>query len=215
MPIRQIPLVTNQYYHVFNRGVDKMQIYSSVRDYKKFIDTCKYYMTANRLTRLSYWNPTKNLAINNDLHVEIIAYCLMPNHFHFLLKQVREDGITEFMRLLQNSYTKYFNIKHKREGPLLQGRFKSSHISDTDILIHVSRYIHLNPIVSFVTTSLNSYRWSSYYELIHNSYTISNQQEVLELFKNQNDYISFVQDHKDYAEKLERIKHLTHENPNV
>lgn len=90
----------------------------------------------------------------------------MPNHFHLLLQQIRDGGITEFISKLTNSYTRYFNIRNKRIGPLFQGEFKAVHVETDEQLIHLSRYIHLNPIVSYITKKLESYQWFSYLEYL-------------------------------------------------
>ena len=140
--------------------------------------------------------------------VDIICYCLMPNHFHFLIKQLKDGGITEFISKLSNSYTKYYNVKYNRVGPLLQGEFKAVLIESDAQLIHVSRYIHLNPIASFLVKDLNEYRWSSYKEYVENDTNgICNKEAVLSFFKSPKDYEKFVLDQVDYAQRLEIIKH--------
>ena len=132
----------------------------------------------------------------------------MPNHFHFLIKQLKDGGITEFVSKLSNSYTKYYNTKYNRVGPLLQGEFKAVLIESDDQLIHVSRYIHLNPIASFLVKDLKNYRWSSYPEFtgeIKDGFCA--KEEILSFFKSPKDYEKFVLDQVDYAQKLELIKH--------
>lgn len=132
----------------------------------------------------------------------------MPNHFHFLLQQKREGGITEFISKLSNSYTKYYNIKHKRVGLLFQGEFKAVHVDDDEQLVHLSRYIHLNPIVSYATKDLETYTWSSYLEYIGASEAaFCNKEIVLGQFHGAHAYKKFVLDQKDYGMKLEAIKH--------
>jgi len=136
----------------------------------------------------------------------------MPNHFHLLLHQTQENGILDFMKKVGNSYIKYINKKHDRVGPLFQGRFKSVHIEDDFQLIHVSRYIHLNPLVGYVTNNLSNYQWSSYNVYIGdeiNNLVIPDL--VLGLFKNKKQYANFVSDHVDYARTIELIKHKTFE----
>ena len=104
--------------------------------------------------------------LSEEKMIEIICYCLMPNHIHFLIRQLKENGISKFMGQISNSYTKYFNTKYTRVGPLLQGPFKAVLIESDEQLIHVSRYIHLNPIVSGIVKNLEDYPWSSYLEYI-------------------------------------------------
>lgn len=106
------------------------------------------------------------------------------------------------------SYTKYYNIKYNRVGPLLQGEFKAVLIESDEQLIHVSRYIHLNPIVSFLIKEMNQYRWSSYKEYVGDSADrICSKESVLGFFKTSTDYEKFISDHISYAQDLELIKH--------
>lgn len=206
---RKIPLVTGEFYHVFNRGVAKMQIYNSSYDYTRFLKTMVYYSIKGPKPRFSIFSPTTNMIDRSKKIVEVICYCLMPNHFHLLLKQLEDDGITEFMSKLSNSYTKYINIKNNRVGPLLQGDFKSVHIGDDGQLLHVNRYIHLNPLVGYVTEDLDNYKWSSYpgyISLVKEEICLKDI--IMSNFKSKENYKAFVLDHVDYAQKLESIKHL-------
>lgn len=185
-----------------------MQTYDSSRDFKHFMDTIIYYQE-KRMVRMSYWNPNKHVETTPQiLLVKVIAYCLMPNHFHLLLQQIEENGIQTFMGYIQNSYTKYFNIKNKRTGPLFQGRFKAKHIEDTNTLLHVSRYIHLNPIVGSITKDLTTYPWSSYSDFTSTQRKFISPEIILEQFKSKEAYKKFTLNHVDYAKKIESIKHL-------
>lgn len=134
----------------------------------------------------------------------------MPNHFHFLLKQIAEDGISNFLSKFTNSYTRYFNTKHQRVGPLFQGAFKAVHIETDEQLIHLSRYIHLNPVSSIVIPKkdLLTYPWSSLPAYIHSNTRIVNTVPVLNHFSSVEDYKLFQLDHISYAKELEKIKHL-------
>ncbi|MDO8498468.1 MAG: transposase, partial [bacterium] len=146
---------------------------------------------------------------HNPKVVEVICYCLMPNHFHLLVRQLQDNGISEFIGKVLNSYTKYFNTKHTRVGPLFQGVFKTVLIEDEIQLLHVSRYIHLNPYVSELVQELKLYPYSSYQHFIdvdHDQLCVADS--VLNNFKNSNDYKDFVGGHGDYAKELEIMKHL-------
>lgn len=207
MSSRKTPLVNEEFYHVFNRGVAKMQIYNSFYDYNRFIKSMVYYAINGPKPKFSIFTPTTITLDTNNKIINIICYCLMPNHFHFLLQQKREGGISEFISKLSNSYTKYFNTKNNRVGPLLQGDFKAVHVENDEQLIHLSRYIHLNPLVGYKTNDLNLYRWSSYSEYCIPNDGICEKKIVLEQFKNATSYRQFVLDQEDYARKLEMIKH--------
>lgn len=206
MPSRVIPFVNDEYYHIFNRGVAKMPIFNNARDYNRFIKSMLYYQTEGPKPRFSLFSP-KNTILNSNKITNIICYCLMPNHFHFLLQQKKSNGITEFISKLSNSYTKYFNTKNRRVGPLFQGEFKAVHIETNEQLIHVSRYIHLNPLVGYVVKNLEEYHWSSYLEYVNNGNSICTKEIILGQFKSQNDYKQFIHDQEDYGKQLEFIKH--------
>ena len=138
----------------------------------------------------------------------------MPNHFHYLLQQKVDGGITEFVSKISNSYTKYFNTKNERVGPILQGEFKSVLVETDEQLIHLSRYIHLNPLVSYLTDNLESYPWSSHPEYVGiNRTSFCSKDIILKQFKSSEDYKQFVLDQEDYGRKLERIKHQTLDLP--
>ena len=207
MPSRSVPFVNEEYYHIFNRGVAKMPIFNNAFDYKHFINTFLYYQVEGPKPRFSFFRK-KPIALKNNVKiVDIICYCLMPNHFHFLLRQKKEDGITEFVGKISNSYTRYFNVKNKRIGPLLQGEFKSVYVESNEQVLHLSRYIHLNPLIGYVAKELNEYRWSSYPEYLGLTDEICSKDEVLGQFKSVKDYEKFVLDQVDYARVLDFIKH--------
>jgi len=220
MPSRFTPLVTNYYYHVFNRGVNKQSIFEGIRSYKRFTNIIRFYnfvdyplrfskfLLLSRDQRREIWN---RLA-GTKTYIDIISYCLMPNHFHILLKQNQDGGISKFLSVIQNSYTKYTNTKNERIGPLLQGQFKAVKIDSEEQLLHISRYIHLNPYSSAVVANLNflpNYEWSSFKEFITDQpYEICKKDVILDSFKSADEYKNFVLDNADYQKNLERIKHL-------
>lgn len=135
----------------------------------------------------------------------------MPNHFHLLIKQNTDNGISRFMRLTINSYARYYNTKYKRVGSLFQGMFKAVHIETDEQLLHISRYIHLNPLVSHIINEQDflSYPYSSLPEYINNQGYISNPVPILNHFSKKQSYLKFVLDQADYGKELEKIKHLT------
>lgn len=222
MPARTIPLVTDQFYHVFNRGINKQPIFLSTRDYKRALDVLEFYSFADLKLRFSkflllsknerniFWNKLRE---ENKKLVNIVCFCLMPNHFHFLLKQKVDGGISKFMANFQNSYTRYLNTRQDEIGPILQGQCKAVRIEDDEQLIHLSRYIHLNPYSSFVikdVDGLKNYSWSSFPEYIEAVNTnVCNKKIILVNFRNAKDYEKFVFDQAEYQRELKKIKHLT------
>lgn len=208
MPYRTTLFVDDQVYHIYNRGSEKRQIYDIRGDYKRFLKALRYYQLEGPKPKLSHFSEFSLLKPNPSKKiVEIISYCLMPNHFHLMLKQIREGGVTEFMRKIGNSYTKYYNIKHNRIGPLLQGEFKAVLVESDEQLIHLSRYIHLNPYAAYLCKNLEQYEWSSYREYVKDLNGVCFKELVLSLFKCPADYKKFVLDQADYARELELIKH--------
>lgn len=173
---------TNFYYHVYNCGVDKRLTFLNARDYERFMDTLAYYLYDQAIGYVDFHrlNP-ESQRFYRETHptgpenkrVKISCHCLMPNHFHFLLKPVRKEGITLFLSDITNSHTRYFNIKNGRFGALFQGPFKSKAIDSEESLLQVSRYIHINPNFSSRTNPLGTlkvpedYPYSSYGEWLN------------------------------------------------
>lgn len=210
MPYRKIPFVNGEIYHIYNRGVAKLPIFSEKRDYDRFLSTIYYYSYQDPKPQFSQVKRFKDFQIEeNPQIIEILCYCLMPNHYHFLIRQLEDGGVPEFISKFTNSYTKYFNIKHDRVGSLLQGQFKAVRMETTEQLIHVSRYIHLNPTTSFLVKDIEKHMWSSYPNFIGlNEDDICNKKFILSLFKSPEDYRQFVLDQQNYAQELHKIKHL-------
>ena len=212
MPKRVTPIITGETYHIFNRGVEKRSVFLTDGDHRRFYNTLIYYQNSNVTTRYSF-RVRKSLAKeakDNQKLIEIICFCLMPNHFHLLLKQLTDGGIATFLGRLTNSYTRYFNTKHKRVGHLFQAPYKAVRVETDEQFIHVSRYIHLNPFASGITRNLKTYQWSSYQEYLGVSPSgVCRSEEVLDLFPKprRENYHKFVMDQADYARSLELIKH--------
>lgn len=219
MASRVTPLVTGEFYHVFNRGVARHPTFSLLHDYQQALLALEYYRFSKPPIKLSRFKALarvekeklmSSLVRDHSKLVQIISYVLMPNHFHLLLRQVSDEGISKFVGQFSNSYTRYFNTKHSRIGPLFQGPFKSVHVESHEQLIHLSRYIHLNPYVSSVVTEigLSTYPWSSYPDYLKGSSLLVDLSSVLSNFNSVSGYQTFVSNHADYAKELEVIKHL-------
>lgn len=219
MPYRKLPIATGEIYHVFNRSVAKQPIFLTFKDHKRAMAVIKFYRHGDLPMRFSFYNrlpeEQKSLVsetINSNPHIiEVLAFCLMPNHIHFLIKNLTEDGIIKFMSNLQNSYAKYFNTRHERTGTLFQPMFKAVRIESDEQLIHVCRYIHLNPITSYVVkavSDLEKYAWSSYPDYLKISPTFINRDLVLSFFKDLRAFKEFTVNQVDYQRKLDQIRHL-------
>lgn len=200
-----------EFYHLYNRGLSRQDIFTQGRDYSQFIKTIFYYQIQNPKPKFSLYRQSKTFPIDTSKKiVDIISYCLMPNHFHLLVKQLQDGGISEFMRKFIHSYTKYRNVKYNQQGPIFQGIFKAVLIEKDEQLIHLSRYIHLNPLVSLLAKDLSLYPWSSYKTFIglEDRPAIA-KEEILSFFKSPDDYKQFVLDQADYGTTLKILKHNT------
>lgn len=219
MPRRKYFLGTGEYYHVFNRSIDGRPIFDSLKDCKRALNIINYYKHSGKKIRFSKYlllNKEMRKLIWTDLksktpYIEIVSFCLMPNHYHLLLQQQLDNGITKFIQDFQNSYSRFFNTKYKRVGTIWQGQFKARHIENDEQLLHVNRYIHLNPYTSYIVKSLEAlkdYPWSSLREYLQKANVISNGEIIRSNFNDITSYIKFVFDQADYQRELDRIKHL-------
>ncbi|MDP2874431.1 MAG: transposase [bacterium] len=221
MPRRVVPLVNGEIYHVINRGNASEKIFRDERDFQRFIETLIYYQCAvppfkfSLLKKLPFSEKAKifrEIREGRDFIVEILAYCLMSNHYHLILRQRLESGVYNFARLTANSYAHYFNLKNQRRGSLFESRFKALRVHNEFQLLHLSRYVHLNPLSASLVDSyenLLKYQYSSLTEYLgRGKEAICERGTILSQFKSGKDYESFVRDRADYQRSLEEIKHL-------
>lgn len=219
---RSLVFANDQIYHVFNRGIERRTVFTNTREYQRMLEAVWFYRFRNPKLRLSHYlnlseaekrlftNELKNQALMTDL----IAFCLMPNHFHLVLRQKQDNGIRSYVANTVNSYTKYFNIKHKRVGPLFQGIFKAVHVETEEQLLHLTRYVHLNPVTAYLVEmkDMETYPWSSLAAYLNNQNqkTIFVERKVLkDLGIPLRRYLEFVSDQAGYACDLNKIKHIS------
>jgi putative transposase len=182
---RQTILARDEFYHIYNRGTDKRKIFSSQKDYERFL-ALLYLCNNSETVHLSNHQGStlpKLLSMPRGAPlVHLCAYCLMPNHFHLILQEIDDGGISRFMQKLITAYTMYFNKLHERSGALFQGRFKATHAKDDGYLTYLISYIHLNPVKLFEPTwketgiknrkgsetFLDNYEYSSYLDYVGN-----------------------------------------------
>lgn len=174
----------NQYYHIYNRGVAKNHIFLEQKDKDYFLYLIDRYLNPDSIEQNS--KQQNYLKFDNDL--ELLCYCLMDNHFHLLFWQHEDPrAISKLMKSLCTAYTMYFNKKYERVGHLFQSRYKASRISSDPHLLHISRYIHLNP------TNYKNYKYSSYHAYLgQKSYPWLNTDKILKLFP-EGDYTRYVE----------------------
>jgi len=155
--------VKGGYYHIYNRGNGKQDIFLDDQDYAVYINRLGRYRTKHGTT--------------------LVCYCLMPNHVHLLMRQETDEPIYRFISSLHTSYSMYFNKKYNHAGHLFQDRFKQVLINTEDYLLHLSRYIHLNPVKDGLVKTPKDYRWSSFKEYIGVSkYNFCKRSIILDYF---------------------------------
>jgi putative transposase len=204
------PFETESFYHVFNRGVAKQPTFVTKRDFNQALLCKEYYQCLKppiKLVRYKDLTETEKTKVRLGMEfgeklVEIVCFVFMPNHFHFLLKQLSDGGISKFMSLFTNSYTKYFNKANNRVGPVFQGVFKSVLVESEQQILHLSRYIHLNPYTASIVSKseLESYQWSSYQRFLKKPFVFYHDKKY--------SYRDFVLNHSDYARELKTVEHL-------
>jgi len=220
--MKKAQLTTDCIYHVYNRGVEKRKIFLDLGYYRRFLSILKHHLTydyAYSLLKRSL-GEAKSTKEKEEIFqrvetrrikppVEIISFCLMPNHYHLTLKQVVENGISDFMHRLGTSYTNYFNIRQERSGRLFETSFKAVEVESEEQLLHLSRYQHLNPLVLDLTPrELMDYPWSSLpIYLGKKQVSFVKLETVISAFKDPESYLNFVLAEVDEFEpvRLEKV----------
>ncbi|MEK7166209.1 MAG: transposase, partial [Patescibacteria group bacterium] len=147
MPRRIIPLVTGEFYHIFNRSIYRQPIFTRKKDVEIFDQLITYYTQIEPPVKFSYYktNPEKYILNFKNRLVTIISYCWMPNHFHISVRQDHDQGIQKFMQRVLNSFSHYIRIKYGSKGSLLESAFRSVLDETNEQKMHLSRYQHINP----------------------------------------------------------------------
>ncbi len=182
--MRKDPLVTGMYYHVYNRGVDKRDIFINKTDLDRFILSIKMFNSIKPIgsikDKLDLIKALPDVGRPEAL-VSIVVFTINPNHFHFVLKQEVDGGISEFLKRLLGGYTKYFNLVHNRSGSLFQGRFKSKLINKDEYFFRILPYAHMNHKIHNIPNNKINLVYSSEKEYLENSFTIVNKEQASEV----------------------------------
>ncbi|MEX0651980.1 MAG: transposase [Candidatus Paceibacterota bacterium] len=225
--MRKVPFVNNEYYHIFNRGVDKRTVFEDKFDIERFFESMKIFnrvkpvgsileYSVKRRKDGNFGGRTAKITTKTEERlVDFVSYCLNPNHFHFILRQRSDGGISEFMKRLGGGYTWYFNNKHSRNGALFQGKFKSVHINSNEYLLHLSAYVNLNNRVHNFggpTAKIIRSSWDEYIGVDNkeSKKVYCDKDIILGQFKNKKEYKKFAENslrdilkNKEKAEELE------------
>ncbi len=200
-------MISGEYYHVYNRSAFGVKLFERDREANAFVKTLIYYTLTKPPRRLSFEKRYKENIMDFDNRlVSILAYCVMPNHFHLLLKQEVEGGISRYMQRMTLSFVRYYNTLHKQKGPLFESKFKAVLIESENQLLHVSRYIHLNPTTANLVDDPIKYPYSSF-----SFYVQGGEQKPLvfdDILRNKKRdfYKKFVHDNQGYQQTLQFIK---------
>ena len=209
-------IITGEIFHILNRGVDQRNIFLDDEDYYRFIHNLFEFNDTSPALNLGYFlSRNQSIDFRNQydkkprkLIVEMLAFCLMPNHFHLLVRQKGEGGVTKFMRKLGVGYANYFNQKYERTGALFQGKYKAVLVNQESHFIHLPYYIHLNPLDLIMPEwrlgeiknyrkaieFLKTYRWSSHLDYINkkNFPSITQREFLLRIFGGSKNYMKMI-----------------------
>ena len=211
----------DEIFHVYNRSIGEMEIFKNDSEYERFINGVRFYQAENPQIKFSdflrqsshlrgdMWYPLSHLGggIHKEKLIDILAYCIMPTHFHLLIKQLKDAGIAIFVGNLLNSYTRCFNTKYGRKGTLWEGKSKKVLLESDEQLLHLTRYIHLNPVTAHLVDKPEEWRWSSYREYISETPKgtgICNYSSILDIKPAV--YKKFVEDGIAYQRDMARAK---------
>lgn len=216
--MRKDPLVTGETYHIFCRSIANFNIFNNDTDFLRMQQLIKYYSVDNDLKfskfnelqfvrEEGFNNAFKFISKDKEKLVQIIAYCIMPTHIHLILKQLTDNGISKYMKDLLISYTRTFNLRHKRMGPLWESRFRSVLLKSDEQLFHLTRYLHLNPVTAGLVNRPEDWVYSSYREYlgeVNGSAVICQFGDILDV--KPTSYRMFVNDRISYQRELAKIK---------
>ncbi len=210
--MRNISFAEKEFYHIYNRGVDKRDVFLDTHDLDRFFKSLDEFNNLNPIGSLheSSFARLGSRASKSDKKplVHFVAYCVNPNHYHFLIEQVSEKGIEKFMHRLGTGYTKYFNTRYKRTGALFQGKFKAIHVDSNEYLVHLSAYINLNKEVHALGSRASKSSWDEYLEPSTPSLCL-NKKIILDQFDNPIEYKRFAEESlKDIIRRKELLREL-------
>lgn len=206
--------IKGEVYHVFNKSIANFNIFNGAHNSYRFNQLLDYYNCvyskesfSNYLIKNKQYDLKSLLYPKEDRVIKFLAYVIMPDHYHLLIKILNEDKFFKFMNNIGNSYTHYLNEKFKRKGPLWQSAYKSILINNNEQLLHTHRYLHLNPTSSGLVEKPEDWEFSSYKDFIFDEKILNEFVKEISINK-PSAYKKFVEDNKDYQRNLKLIKKL-------
>lgn len=201
-------------FHVFNRSIAHFGIFKNSDNAQRFIEALDYYNNFEFKKKFSLARKEQEFNYQNlllprpTIYIKFLSYCIMPDHYHLLVKILVENYLSKFINDVGNSFTRFFNIKFERKGPLWESSFKVVRVRSDQQFLHLSRYIHLNPTTAGLVDRPEDWLFSSYRDIISDTCFLK---EVLKEYSIDNvaAYKRFVEDNKDYQRKLKLIEKLS------
>jgi putative transposase len=210
--MKRTQLAEGEYYHVFNRGVDKREIFGDLIDRQRFFQSMDEFNTIDPIGSIyeNFFRDRKEQNKSKKKLVSFVSYCLNPNHYHFILKQISEKGIEKLMQRLGIGYTKYYNKKYERIGALFQGAFKSIHINSNAYLFHLSVYVNLNDKIHSLGNRISKSQssWGEYVDYFAENTFCADKRVVLGNFKDGEEYRKFALEVLPSIKERKEIKNL-------
>lgn len=211
MPYRRDIFREGEVYHIFSKSIAGFKIFRNKKEYSRMVELLKFYRKKESEKRRfsQAIHKEEKTHQNNKNIVKIIAYCLMPTHLHLILAPEDEEAVSCFMKKVLGSYAKYFNLKIKRKGPLWESRFKSVKVETDEQLLHLTRYIHLNPVTGGLVEKPEEWLFSSYREyldMVKEKEKICEYSDFLDI--SPSSYKDFVESRIEYQKELALIKKL-------
>ena len=198
MPRKVVPMITGEKYHVFNRGVDKRIIFNKKQDYIRFYKCLSLFNSKSPIQDFS--RAETNQSKIDDRLVQIEAYALLPNHFHLIVQQLCDDGVSEFIKRLLGGYTSYFNSKYTRSGALFQGTYKRIHIESDEYYNYLFSYVNENHFVHDIERPEDIIYSSS------NHYQNKTKSALLDEFESDYDFKNSIRLAKDISQRRDILK---------
>ncbi|OGY35806.1 MAG: hypothetical protein A3E37_01475 [Candidatus Andersenbacteria bacterium RIFCSPHIGHO2_12_FULL_46_9] len=217
---RKYPIDSGEVYHVMNKSIAGFKIFNSVQDYNRMMQLIRFFSLPKppakfslfinrdiRVRQIGFESTVVEISQTQNSSIRLLSYCLMPTHFHLLVQQLTPSGLTNLLRKTLDGYSHYFNTKYKRLGPLWTGPFKNVLIEDDEQLLHVTRYIHLNPTTAGLVKKPEDWPYSSYREYItpdEVEHPLTNRAGIIDM--KASEYKAFVNNQKTYQRELAVIK---------
>lgn len=202
-----------EFYHVFNKSIAGFGIFKDPNNAQRFINALDYYNSIDIKKSYSV-SLRKNksfqeniLIPRDDQKIKCICYCIMPDHYHLVVRIKCDDLFWKYISDVENSYSRYFNTRFDRKGPLWQGRFKAVKIRSNEQLLHVTRYVHINPTTAYLVEKPEDWIFSSYRKIISDQRILKENLREISI-RNYLTYKKFCEDNIDYQRNLKRIKKL-------